>query len=79
GGLSGKVLQNRATEVVSYIAKKSNGTIPIIGVGGIHNAKSAVEKIEAGAGLVQVYTGFVYGGPPMVKQIAQAILRKCAK
>jgi dihydroorotate dehydrogenase len=79
GGLSGKVLQNRASEVVAYISDKSNGSIPIIGVGGIHNADSALQKIKAGAGLVQVYTGFVYGGPPMIKQIAQAILAKGAK
>lgn len=77
GGLSGKVLRNRSTEVIQYIAQKSNHSIPIIGVGGIYDASSGVEKIEAGAQLVQVYTGFVYGGPPMVKQIAAAIAHKC--
>jgi dihydroorotate dehydrogenase len=77
GGLSGKVLRNRSTEVIQYIAQKSNHSIPIIGVGGIYDASSGVEKIQAGAQLVQVYTGFVYGGPPMVKQIAAAIAHKC--
>ncbi len=76
GGLSGKVLRTRSTEVVQYIAQKSNNSIPIIGVGGIHDAQSAIEKINAGAQLVQVYTGFVYGGPPMVKQIAVALAQK---
>lgn len=76
GGLSGKVLRNRSTEVVQYITQKSNNSIPIIGVGGIHNAQSAIEKINAGAQLVQVYTGFVYSGPPMVKQIAAALAQK---
>ncbi len=79
GGLSGKVLQSRATEVVTYIAQKSKGSIPIIGVGGIHNEASALEKINAGASLVQVYTGFVYGGPPFIKKIAKAILMNKAK
>lgn len=73
GGLSGKILQNRSTEIVQYIHDKTHGQIPIIGVGGIHDAQSAVEKIKAGAGLVQVYTGFVYAGPDLVKQAAKAI------
>ncbi len=71
GGLSGPVLQQKATEVIAYINKKSFGKIPIIGVGGIHDAASAKEKINAGATLVQVYTSFVYNGPIMVKTIAQ--------
>lgn len=79
GGLSGKVLQSRSTEVVAYIAQKSKGSIPIIGVGGIHNEASALEKINAGASLVQVYTGFVYGGPPFIKKIAKAILNNMPK
>jgi dihydroorotate dehydrogenase len=79
GGLSGKVLQSRSTEVVTYIAQKSKGSIPIIGVGGIHNEASALEKTNAGASLVQVYTGFVYGGPPFIKKIAKAILNNKPK
>lgn len=71
GGLSGPVLQKKSTEVIAYITEKSCGKIPIIGVGGINDAASAKEKINAGATLVQVYTSFVYKGPDMVKKIAQ--------
>lgn len=73
GGLSGKILSDRATEVVAYVHQKSFGKIPIIGVGGIHSPETAKEKIKAGAGLVQVYSGFIYGGPQMIKNIAKAI------
>jgi dihydroorotate dehydrogenase len=73
GGLSGKILSDRATEVVAYIHKKSSGKIPIIGVGGIYSAKTAHYKINAGADLVQVYSGFIYGGPQMIKNIAKAL------
>lgn len=73
GGLSGPILQQRATEVISYIQQKSQGKIPVIGVGGIHNAASAQEKINAGATLVQVYTSFVYNGPAMVTSIAKKL------
>jgi dihydroorotate dehydrogenase len=73
GGLSGKILSDRATEVVAYIHKKSSGKIPIIGVGGIHSTETAQDKINAGAALVQVYSGFIYGGPQMIKDIAKAI------
>ncbi|MEI6880771.1 MAG: quinone-dependent dihydroorotate dehydrogenase [Bacteroidota bacterium] len=73
GGLSGKILSDRATEVVAYIHKKSSGKIPIIGVGGIHSPETAQDKINAGAALVQVYSGFIYGGPKMIKNIAKAI------
>jgi len=73
GGLSGKVLQHKSTEVIQYITQKTKGEMPIIGVGGIHDEASALEKIKSGASLVQLYTGFVYGGPPLVKQVAKAI------
>lgn len=73
GGLSGKILQKRSTEIIRYISERTDGKLPIIGVGGIHDANSALEKIKAGAGLVQVYTGFVYGGPKLVKEAAKAI------
>jgi dihydroorotate dehydrogenase len=73
GGLSGKILSDRATEVVAYIHKKSSGKIPIIGVGGIHSPETAQDKINAGADLVQVYSGFIYGGPQMIKNIAKAL------
>jgi len=76
GGLSGKPLNNRSTEVIRYLSEKSNKSFPIIGVGGIHSEQDALEKIEAGATLVQVYTGFIYEGPKLVKRINKAILAK---
>ena len=74
GGLSGKPLSNRSTEVIRFLAEKSNKAFPIIGVGGIHTADDALEKIKAGADLVQIYTGFIYTGPSLVKQINKALL-----
>jgi dihydroorotate dehydrogenase len=76
GGLSGKPLTKRSTEVISFLAEKSNKAFPIIGVGGIHSAEDALEKLEAGASLVQLYTGFIYEGPKLVKEINTAILKK---
>ncbi|MFT5616798.1 MAG: dihydroorotate dehydrogenase [Arenicella sp.] len=73
GGLSGKPLAKRATEVIKYLHEKSDGKLTIIGVGGIHSAQDAQEKIEAGASLVQLYTGFVYEGPWLVKAINQRL------
>ena len=75
GGLSGLPVKEKATEVIRYIHKKSNGTIPIMAVGGIFTAADAQEKLDAGASLVQVYTGFIYEGPQIVKNIC-AGLRK---
>tara|TARA_R100000935_G_scaffold1439_1_gene4593 strand:+ start:151207 stop:152238 length:1032 start_codon:yes stop_codon:yes gene_type:complete len=74
GGLSGKPLTNRSTEVIRFLSEKSNKAFPIIGVGGIHTAKDALEKLEAGASLVQLYTGFIYEGPSLIKEINKAIL-----
>lgn len=74
GGLSGAPLENRATEVIRYLHDHSNAAFPIIGVGGIMSAQDAIEKLEAGATLVQLYTGFVYEGPRLVKEINQAIV-----
>lgn len=74
GGISGKPLTKRSTEVVRYIHQKSGGKIPIIAVGGIHSAQDALDKLEAGASLVQLYTGFIYEGPQLIKQINKAIL-----
>ena len=71
GGLSGEPLKNKSTEVIRYISKKTNGNLPIIGVGGIMNPKDALDKIEAGADLIQIYTGFIYEGPSIVKKINQ--------
>ncbi len=74
GGLSGKPLTSRSTEVIRFLHQKSEGSIPIIGVGGIHSAEDALEKIEAGASLVQLYTGFIYEGPALVKAIHKSLL-----
>jgi dihydroorotate dehydrogenase len=74
GGLSGKPLANRSTEVIRFLSEKSNKAFPIIGVGGIHSAEDALEKLEAGADLIQLWTGFVYEGPALVKRINKAIL-----
>ncbi len=76
GGLSGKPLTKRSTEVIRFLSEKSNKSFPIIGVGGIHTAQDAIEKLEAGASLVQLYTGFIYEGPALVKAINQAILER---
>ncbi|MEN8121128.1 MAG: quinone-dependent dihydroorotate dehydrogenase [Bacteroidota bacterium] len=73
GGLSGKPLKERSTEIIRYIVKKSNNAFPVIGVGGIMTAEDALEKIEAGASLVQLYTGFIYEGPDLIKEINTAI------
>ncbi len=71
GGLSGKILFNHATEVLAHLHQKSNGAIPLIGVGGIDTSEKASQKIKAGATLVQLYTGFIYKGPKLVKAIAK--------
>jgi len=76
GGLSGKPVKSRSTEVIRYLAETSNKAFPIIGVGGIHSAKDAMEKLDAGADLVQLYTGFIYEGPRLVRDINRAILSK---
>lgn len=75
GGLSGKPLTQRSTEVIRFLSEKSNKAFPIIGVGGIHSADDAIEKLEAGASLVQLYTGFIYEGPKLVKAINKKILK----
>ncbi len=69
GGLSGRPLRERSTQMIREIYCRTGGKLPIIGVGGIHDAASAREKLEAGASLVQVYTGLIYAGPGLVKQI----------
>ena len=76
GGLSGKPLAARSTEVIRYLAEKSNKGFPIIGVGGIHSPEDAMEKLEAGADLIQVYTGFVYSGPGLIKKINKRIIQE---
>jgi len=76
GGLSGKPLTKRSTEVIRFLSEKSNKSFPIIGVGGIHSKDDAIEKLEAGASLVQLYTGFIYEGPALVKAINKKILEQ---
>ena len=76
GGLSGKPLKDRSTEVIRFLSVKSNRAFPIIGVGGIHSAADALEKLEAGASLIQLYTGFIYEGPGLIKRINQEILKQ---
>lgn len=76
GGVSGKPLTSRSTEVIRYLSEKSGKAFPIIGVGGIHSAQDAIEKLDAGASLVQVYTGFIYEGPALVGDICRGILRE---
>jgi dihydroorotate dehydrogenase len=76
GGLSGAPLRARSTEIVRYIYRKTSGRLPIIGVGGIFTAEHAWEKIRAGASLVQCYTGLVYEGPSIARNIARGLLAK---
>ena len=73
GGLSGKPLQQKALQIQKYFHQKSNGQIPFIGVGGIHDAASANETLDAGASLIQLYTGFIYGGPKIISQIIKGL------
>jgi dihydroorotate dehydrogenase len=74
GGLSGRPLTRRSTQVIRYLADKSGRSFPIIGVGGIHSPEDAMEKIQAGASLVQLYTGFIYEGPGLIGRINKKIL-----
>lgn len=76
GGLSGKPLTKRSTEVIKYLADKSNRSFPIIGVGGIHSEQDAIEKLNAGASLVQLYTGFIYEGPGLITRINRVLNSK---
>ena len=76
GGLSGKPLTAKSTAMIRYLRQKLGADYPIIGVGGIMSAKDALEKLDAGADLVQVYTGFIYQGPALIKKINQAILAR---
>tara|TARA_R110000868_G_scaffold404198_1_gene682127 strand:- start:320 stop:1354 length:1035 start_codon:yes stop_codon:yes gene_type:complete len=76
GGLSGQPIKEKSTRVIKYLSDKSKKAFPIIGVGGIHSAEDALEKINAGADLVQIYTGFIYEGPRLIKKINKAILKE---
>ncbi len=76
GGLSGRPLRKRSTEVIKFLTEKGKNAFPVIGVGGIHSAEDALEKLAAGASLVQLYTGFIYEGPALIKEINRAILKQ---
>ena len=78
GGLSGKPLTKRAVEIVRYVHEKTEGQYPIIGVGGIMTEDDAVAMLNAGASLIQVYTGFIYEGPMFVKNICLRLIREAA-
>jgi dihydroorotate dehydrogenase len=73
GGLSGKPVKDKSTAVIRYLRKNLSKEVVIMGVGGIHSADDAKEKIDAGADLVQLYTGFIYEGPTLIKKIAKTI------
>ena len=75
GGVSGQPIKQQSTKVIQYLAEQSNKAFPIIGVGGIHSEQDALDKIKAGADLVQIYTGFIYEGPSLIKRINKAILK----
>ena len=76
GGLSGKPLTSRSTEVIRFLAENSKKAFPIIGVGGIHSEQDALDKLEAGADLLQLYTGFIYEGPKLISRINKALLKE---
>ena len=76
GGLSGAPLRERSTEVVRFITERSK--VPVIAVGGIFSADDAMEKFDAGAALIQIYTGFIYEGPALVRRIREALLQRAA-
>ena len=79
GGLSGKPLTKRSTEVIRFLSEKSGRAFPIIGVGGIHSAKDAIEKLDAGASLIQLYTGFIYEGPELINEINKELLKRASR
>jgi len=78
GGLSGKPLTQRSTEVIRYLKQRSGNAFPVIGVGGIHSAQDAMDKLEAGADLIQLYTGFIYEGPKLIKDINERLIKNYA-
>ena len=76
GGLSGQPIKDKSTKVIQYLSDRSNKAFPIIGVGGIHSAQDALEKLQAGADLIQLYTGFIYEGPSLISKINKALLKQ---
>ena len=75
GGLSGKPVRNRSTEVIRYLREQLGSEYLIMGVGGIHSAEDALEKIDAGADVIQLYTGFIYEGPKLIREINRLIAK----
>ncbi|MEX2594795.1 MAG: quinone-dependent dihydroorotate dehydrogenase [Anditalea sp.] len=75
GGISGEPLKARSTEVIRYLSEKSGKSFPIIGVGGIFSVEDAIEKLEAGAALIQIYTGMIYEGPGIIRKIKKGLAR----
>ena len=74
GGLSGKPLSKKSTDIIRFLSQRSNKSFPIIGVGGVHSPEDVIEKIKAGADLIQLYTGFIYEGPGIAKKINQSLI-----
>ena len=79
GGVSGQPIKEKSTQVIKYLSQKSKKAFPIIGVGGIHSEQDALEKLSAGADLVQIYTGFIYEGPALIKRINKSLLETTLK
>tara|TARA_B100001996_G_scaffold304740_1_gene245705 strand:+ start:548 stop:1579 length:1032 start_codon:yes stop_codon:yes gene_type:complete len=79
GGISGKGIHKKSTEIIKYISKKTNHRLPIIGVGGISDHKTMIEKFNAGASLVQIYTGWIYEGPSLVKRMNKIMVNELSK
>ncbi len=75
GGLSGKPLRERSTQIIAYLRQQLGPDFPIIGVGGIHSPRDALEKLRAGASLIEIYTGYIYEGPAMVKRIKKHLVK----
>jgi dihydroorotate dehydrogenase len=73
GGLSGRPVTKKSTEIIRFISRETQGRLPIIGVGGIFDSASAAEKMDAGASLVQLYTGMIYGGPLLAREVAKGL------
>lgn len=76
GGLSGRPLRGRSTEIIRYVARATGGRLPIIGVGGIEDGASAAEKLDAGASLLQIYTGMIFRGPWLAAELARAVAER---
>ena len=76
GGMSGKLLTHKSNAIIKYLRKRLGDNFPIIGVGGIMNANDAIERLNSGADLIQLYTGFIYKGPSLIKEINKAIINQ---